>query len=274
MAELLLDPTLQHSSLGKFLRALEKAMLVTTPWEAPSYTYIPGQPVPGTRTLFSGTTSSASSASSEAGDDEDSMMPPGASTPMFIPIPFLAHGDDLLSMDMEGESGPNGRHLEEGLMSPLILGGESPDPNTSASFQFAPAPNVRSPTPEPEESASALSGSSPPEVPETASESSDPSNQPYLGRVDELDTGPLSPTNTSPTTSTNGGHTERRESNASGTGEGGTMTPHGMSERPVPISSTTTVDDRPIARMPLRTESEESGNADNGENGEKQDEQL
>jgi len=70
-------------------------------------------------------------------------------------------------------------------------------------------------------------------------DSTDPSHQPYLGRVDELDTGPLA--GTPPTN----GHThdDERElaEGGQGTGEGGNMTPHGMSERPVPISSTTQI---------------------------------
>ena len=125
----------------------------------------------------------------------------------------------------------------------------------------------------------------------TGPTSNDPAHQPYLGRVDELDTGPLPIPTTSPSSSSSstsnstssggsGGAEEedehrrkgRRLSNAlsvanvtangssEGTGEGGTMTPHGMSDRPVPISSTTSVpaDDadkgkgREVAQLPRR----------------------
>jgi hypothetical protein len=35
------QPMAMHSSIGKFLRAVEKALLVNTPWDPPSYTYVP-----------------------------------------------------------------------------------------------------------------------------------------------------------------------------------------------------------------------------------------
>jgi hypothetical protein len=92
---------------------------------------------------------------------------------------------------------------------------------------------------------------------------SDPGNQPYLGRVDELDTGPLQGSvNGGTAHASDGGESREEERVAPGTGEGGALTPHGMSERPVPISSTTTIhaDERRIASLPSGSSAE--GQAD------------
>lgn len=77
-----------------------------------------------------------------------------------------------------------------------------------------------------------------------ANASTDTAHEPFTGRVDELDAGPLQHTTTHaspsdphqlhlPPTSSTGTHHQE------GTGERGTMTPHGMSDRPQAISSTT-----------------------------------
>ena len=219
--------------------------MVNTPWEPPTYTYVPGSAIPGSHPLYSNISSGGSAVSDES--DADSTMPPGATTPMFSPIPFLVRPDsesgDDIRMAMKGIQEirhADGRNTDEGLMSPLMLGGESS--NSSGMFQFPPAPNVRSPTPEPEENISSptLAGS----------EASDPGHQPYLGRVDELDTGPL--------TSTLPAHVNgfkpglEHQDLGTGAGEGGNMRLHGMSERPMAISSTTTIGlrERPVAGLP------------------------
>lgn len=209
-------------------------------------------------------------------------MPPGASTPMFSPIPFLRRPDteasDPIAMDLDATDGDigqgtNGRSLEDGLMSPLALGDSPAASETSSSepFRFADAPSIRSPTPEPDEASSssptkpAPESSSPispttsnaattPIMPSTAAASeqttpSDPAHQSYLGRVDELDTGPL---NTPPPARAGGTEPREDEIMTPGAGEGGNMTQHGMSDKPVPISSTTVVgeEERKIAGMP------------------------
>lgn len=252
-----------HRSLGKFLRAVEKSLLVTTPWEPPSYTYVPLATQGAARTFY------GADADSDAGtsDSEDSTMPRAATTPMFSPIPFLVrdHMDDI---EAHHPNGLNGLSVKsEGLMSPLMLGNSSDDGRFGSDAAFDP----RSPTPEPEDSKieshdettsaesedirpetdtlrANLSNNAPastnlPAAHLTGSESQDPGHQPYLGRVDELDTGPLSDS-----ASANGGHIDD-----DGTGEGGNMTPHGMSDKPVPISSTTTVpsgENRDVAPLP------------------------
>ncbi len=240
-----------HTSIGKFLRALEKALLVNTPWEAPSYTYVP--PVEMTSGGLYGASSSrsVSSASSESGSDEDSLLPPGASTPMFSPIPFLRHPNaDGMEIDMDMIQGrTSGKDVEEGLMSPLVLG----DHSTEA--QMTDTTAIRNSTPEPDPSASPTKPSPVSPLSDTTSAAtqvaigpSDPGHQSYLGRVDELDTGPLSQT------VNNGAKGEDGEDEimTPGAGEGGNMTPHGMSDRPVPISSTTVVgeEERKIAGIP------------------------
>ncbi|WWD16110.1 hypothetical protein CI109_100535 [Kwoniella shandongensis] len=273
LAELLLQPTLYHTSLGKFLRAIEKGLLVTTPWEPPSYSYVAPAAISSGRSIIGGSTSS------DSGYDTDSTMPPGSSTPMFSPIPFLSHPDSEL---LGGEPGANGQHrgLDDGLMSPLMLGGESTMGGgegfgfggSSTSNAAAGSSNARSPTPEPEDddgdtemasategessSPTAIAGEIPPR-PEpaqgqyTSTEHTDPAHQSYLGRVDELDTGPITSSpikeedgSNSPVAKRNGhGGSEEVPPPTTGTGEGGNMAPHGMSEKPVPISSTTVVKD-------------------------------
>jgi hypothetical protein len=128
-------------------------------------------------------------------------------------------------------------------------------------YRLDESPNsARSPTPEPEESNDSNTNkdvdvemstntnnntdTTPPNV------TTDPSNQPYLGRVDELDTGPIQAR--SAVEDQKDGNGRKGDAMAPGTGESGGLTPHGMSERPVPISSTTVIADneRKIASLP------------------------
>ncbi|WVR05384.1 hypothetical protein IAU60_002398 [Kwoniella sp. DSM 27419] len=267
LAELLADPTRYHTSIGKFLRAVEKTLLVTTQWEPPSY--VPAPPTLIPRAVVG----------SESEFDIDSTMPPGSTTPMFSPIPFLAtvHPDSSLGINEETTNGQS-RALEDGLMSPLML--------SDNEGGFTAITGVRSPTPEPEETEavngqdtdgdatmdveSGVKPSSPssslPPRPSGAQgqyesiEHSDPAHQSYMGRVDELDTGPIEST----AATADGSPSRSRDRHdivpAPGTGEGGNMAAHGMSDKPVPISSTTVVHgdkDRSIASLP-RSASEKS----------------
>lgn len=180
-------------------------------------------------------------------------MPPGMGTPQFSPIPFLRRP----SPETEGGEGSSnglsapGGHTEENMMSPLILGDES-NVAITEDYRLDDNSSARSPTPEPEESNSqpqsqeAINTDIEMETAPGPLTSSDPGNQPYLGRVDELDTGPLQGNRED---QKNGREDERV---SEGTGEGGGLTPHGMSERPVPISSTTVIADeeRKIASLP------------------------
>jgi len=69
-----------------------------------------------------------------------------------------------------------------------------------------------------------------------------------MGRVDELDTGPLQTPPNAPST----GDKRDDEVVTPGAGEAGNMAPHGMSDKPVALSSTTVLneDDRKIAGIP------------------------
>lgn len=173
---------------------------------------------------------------------------------MFSPIPFLVRpgsgSGDGMDIDSEERNGSIG----EEPMSPLVLNQvELPEESESAGMTSGPTTTAgttsgRSPTPEPEDNETrSLSGNT----------SSDPAHQPYLGRVDELDTGPVA----AAANDAMGGHgssnghisPERSEGGQGGTGEGGNMTPHGMSDKPVPISATTTVKEeegRKVAGLP------------------------
>lgn len=247
LAELLVAPTKLHSTLGKFLRAVDKTLNVTTAYAPPSYTYVPPPTLPPMEG-FSGSPSAA--AASSLSMDVDSTVPPGSMTPMFSPIPFLPSGDesDALGEPMMDVDGPG----DDGLMSPLML---SDSPGVFASQQAG----GRSPTPEPEDEAEMSERG---ERSEGATASGvDPGNQPYLGRVDELDSGPLA---------TNGHQADGGDEHATGVGEAGNMTPHGMSEGPVPLSSTTVIGDaaRDIAPLPRRSESREREVGGEGESAE------
>lgn len=199
-------------------------LTVTTAYAPPSYVYV----APAPFDLGAGPTS-PSSVISEM--DADSTVPPASMTPMFSPIPFLA-GEELGEPMLDAEGNPG-----DGLMSPLMLSGEG-----GSNGVFVPQQpqngGGRSPTPEPEE--------------EGDTEASNPGNEPYLGRVDELDAGPLAHTN---------GADEGEI--ATGRGEAGNMTPHGMHSRPEPLSSTTVIkdEDREIAPLPARAESVDGGDA-------------
>ncbi|BEJ12423.1 hypothetical protein CspHIS471_0208830 [Cutaneotrichosporon sp. HIS471] len=251
LAELLLAPTRLHSTLGKFLRAVEKTLNVTTLYEPPSYTYVPP---PNLLPMESVGSPSASPASMQI----DSTVPPGSMTPMFSPIPWASGENDALGEPMmDVDDG----HGDDGLMSPLML--------SEGSGVFA-SQQSRSPTPGPEdeedgeasdagasgESGDGTSGGSPGR---TEAEDSDPGSQPYLGRVDELDSGPIT---------TNGHHGD--EERPTGVGEGGNMTPHGMSDQPVPLSRTTVIGEphREIAPLPRRGAGPADGEGEHGQDGE------
>lgn len=243
LAELLLAPTKLHSTLGKFLRAVEKLLSVSTAYSPPSYTYVPPPTLP----------LDDSEEMITIPRDTSSTVPPGSMTPLFSPIPFLS------SHDMDGldeslmDAGEGG--VEDGLMSPLAL--------ESGVFSHQQGPR-RSPTPEPGDDVEMGDEANPdhpdpeepsrpsaPEPTEAASapangESENPGHAPYMGRVDELDAGPI----------TSNGHSNEDE--VRGVGERGDMAPHGMSERPVPITATTVIteEEREIAPLPARAEAE------------------
>lgn len=233
LAELVIAPTRLHTSVGKFLRAVDKMLTVTTAYAPPSYVYVPPQPF----ALDGPGPTSPASVISEM--DADSTVPPASMTPMFSPIPFLA-GDELGEPMLDGD----GPAPSEGLMSPLMLSAEggSGGGGNGAAFTTQAANNgARSPTPEPE---SEGSGNGAGNSVGNGTENN-PGSTPYLGRVDELDAGPLAHAN---------GKDEGEV--ATGHGEGGNMTPHGMHSRPEPISSTTVIKDeeREIAPLPSRNE--------------------
>jgi hypothetical protein len=177
-------------------------------------------------------------------------MPPGMGTPSFSPIPFLRRpSPDAEGSESNGLEIPGG-HTEEALMSPLILGQGDSNVTMAEEYRLDETASARSPTPEPEESqtqAQAQTTSEDVEMDSATSipSNSDPGSQPYLGRVDELDTGPIQETRDEQKSG-------RDDGVAPGTGEGGAMTAHGMSEKPVPISSTTVIaeEERKIASLP------------------------
>lgn len=254
LAELLCDPTTNHSSLGKFFRAVEKMLLVQTPWQPQTYV-----PVPETF-LTSGSKA-----------NYDPTLPPLMSTPKFSPIPWL-------QPDSEHANGSSSdmAHVGEASVSPLLLaqqGGEdSAEEMRLEDAEVEAGPSARSPTPEPEEPATQAqdvdmsSSTADAQASASAAHTDDPGNQPYLGRVDELDTGPIQ-AGPSPTKGSRAGRED--EQMAPGAGEGGAMTPHGMSEKPVPISSTTVIseEERRIAGLRQTTQGQPEAAAVEGDLG-------
>jgi hypothetical protein len=69
-----------------------------------------------------------------------------------------------------------------------------------------------------------------------------------MGRVDELDTGPLQ----TPPNALSTGEQREDEVMTPGAGEAGNMAPHGMSDKPIALSSTTVLneEERKIAGIP------------------------
>jgi len=86
-----------------------------------------------------------------------------------------------------------------------------------------------------------------------------------MGRVDELDTGPLQ----TPSNALSTGDSREDEVIAPGAGEAGNMAPHGMSDKPVALSSTTVLDEdeRKIAGMPKGTLGDRFVQSEEGESG-------
>lgn len=249
LAELLLAPTKLHSTLGKFLRAVEKTLTVTTTYAPPSYTYVPPPSLLPMEIVGSPSASPASM-------DVDSTVPPGSMTPMFSPIPWATGDTDALGEPMmDVDDGPG----DDGLMSPLMLNEGSgvfaaqqgrsptPEPEDEAAMNKSPERGERSATRSSDETDTSGSGSGPSDAgagsPGRAQADGDPGSTPYLGRVDELDSGPIT---------TNGHHDD--DERATGVGQAGNMTPHGMSNQPVPLSSTTVIveSQREIAPLPRR----------------------
>lgn len=213
-------------------------LLVQTPWQTQTY-------IPEPETFLT----------SGSKTNYDPTLPPVMSTPKFSPIPWLhAETDEMNGISTEAA------HVGNSSVSPLLLahrdGTAEAEEMHLEDVGMSSAESARSPTPEPEEPGDVEMASAPALAPalvgtsegsSSAAHTDDPGNQPYLGRVDELDTGPIQAV-TSP--SKRGGGRED-EQMAPGAGEGGTMTPHGMSEKPVPISSTTVIseEERRIAGL-------------------------
>lgn len=268
LCELAWKPFQQHTSIGKYLRAIEKNLLVTTTYDADtgedaengnpsSGGGFPGMSNGSVRSRTS-SVSSTSSASSQT-------------APLFCPIPFLverrlinpdgtpisapatlpgsggtsdvdAHvsalsidlnatrqdGDVVMQGPQQGEARPGTPMHDQQSFYPDALKESAPLSHlalaTSGVAAFAQ---------------NGTNGASQTDVP------TDTAHEPFTGRVDELDAGPLlhqsTPASPSdphqlhlppPDDDTTTRHQE-------GTGERGTMTPHAMSDRPQAISSTT-----------------------------------
>lgn len=226
-------------------------LLVQTPWQAQTYIPVPESSITGhSRTSY------------------DPSLPPIMSTPKFSPIPWLhPSGEGLNGDDSMTETRMVG--MGESSVSPLLLNSGVPEAE-----EYKLQESARSPTPEPEDidMASTTTTTSAEAVEQMEAEpsiahSADPGSQPYLGRVDELDTGPIQPGLQSSNGAGHGnGNATGREAREDeqivpGAGEGGAMTPHGMSEKPVPISSTTVIseEERRIAGLRQTSAQSESG---------------
>lgn len=93
-----------------------------------------------------------------------------------------------------------------------------------------------------------------------------------MGRVDELDTGPLQ----TPPNALSTGDKREDEVMTPGAGEAGNMAPHGMSDKPVALSSTTVLDEeeRKIAGIPKGSLGDRFVTSDSDEQEEGKDETM
>ncbi len=237
--------------LGKYLRALEKALLVTSPWDA-----LPSADAVGEEERHTLAFTASASA---------------AATPLFSPIPFLVRNGSVepdgfrLDGGLRGSGGPGdeGGNMEGG--GPWDAESEAGRRRDSADLDHDMNADVQadgsgSGTVRPRLGPPMLLFGEDADVPRPLDGvSSAPHHEPFMGRVDELDAGPLlpgtaaAPGGPAPAATQDDPHALHSVSPTTGagfrdgTGEAGTTIPHGMSERPQPISSTTTLPSSPPA---------------------------
>jgi hypothetical protein len=279
LCELAWKPFLQHSSIGKYLRAIEKNLLVTSTYDNGEQDGENGeQPASGGFPGMNGTMGPRSRASSVSSSSSTSSL----NAPLFSPIPFLVERRIInpdgtpvstpatlpgtassetdvptssLSLNLNISTRPTGG---EDIAMNGADGDRPGTPMHGVSQESMQLAGVRDDRTDQEPlnhlalSTSAVSvlaqngnGSNGHEMGKPLETSTDKAHEPFTGRVDELDAGPLQHTTTHaspsdphqlhlpPDASAAGAHHQE------GTGERGTMTPHGMSDRPQAISSTT-----------------------------------
>ncbi|KAL7412268.1 hypothetical protein BDY24DRAFT_393819 [Mrakia frigida] len=218
LCELLVSPDSLHSASGKYLRAIERTLLVTSSWSPPVHASDTNGFLPGSTTHRDGDSSSSSSS--------DGGTPRYANTPIFSPIPFLAQDEP----DASGSLGTGGEiETKAILMSPLLL--NSPDPSSSSSTGFS-----SSPFPSSSNASVPTMDLFPTSLPPTTTSSSSPTTPSVLSTseitVDELDMGPISTSTLPPIASS---------SSSTNIALSPTPQPHLISPRPVALSSTTTL---------------------------------
>ncbi|KAJ9121596.1 hypothetical protein QFC22_002215 [Naganishia vaughanmartiniae] len=297
ICELAWKPFLQHTSIGKYFRALEKNLLVTTTYDV-SYGEedLPEQQASGGFGSLgsvgpNGHRSRASSVSSSSSTSSQS-------APLFTPIPFLldrhaVHPDGTpvptpatrprtsssesdsdvpttaLSLNLKiSTHGPQTDNDRDVKMVQAELETENrPDTPIHATSQqnLYPGRDVKKESEKDQQDAAAkpltlATGIASPAAKRDGSESANGTptssldtvaNEPFTGRVDELDAGPLLQAASCPDPSdphqlhlpqpTDGDvdSSMSAQQHQEGTGERGTMTPHAMADHPQAISSTT-----------------------------------
>ncbi|GHJ87849.1 hypothetical protein NliqN6_4251 [Naganishia liquefaciens] len=286
LCELAWKPFQQHTSIGKYLRAVEKNLLVTTtyaddamPPESENGQSVGGHPAAAAGVVNGSIRSRASSVSSTSSSSSQN-------APLFSPIPFLVErrvinpdGTPVIApatvpggggggevdahvaaLEIDVPATPNDEDVAMGEGDSHEA--DQPDTPRHALFDVDRAPAPAAPLNHLALSTSSIAvlasnGSTTTTTTTTtngsplpsASDPPDAAHEPFTGRVDELDAGPLvadpaaSPTPADPhqlhlgATTTTAAHDGSRHQE--GTGEHGTMTPHAMADRPQAISSTT-----------------------------------
>lgn len=281
LCELAWKPFLQHSSIGKYLRAIEKNLLVTTTYDNGEQDGENGEhPASGG---FPGGMNGSLGPRSRASSVSSSSSTSSLNAPLFSPIPFLVEKriinpdgtpvstpatlpgtsssetdvqTSVLSLNLNISKRPTG---DEDVAMNGTDGDRPGTPMHSVSqesMQLASGARGDKTDLEPLNHL-ALSTSAVSVLAQTngnghemgkpaADSSTDKAHEPFTGRVDELDAGPLQQTTTTHASPSDphqlhlpadpsavGAHHQE------GTGERGTMTPHAMSDRPQAISSTT-----------------------------------
>lgn len=241
LCELVAHPTLQHTSVGKYLRAVERVLLVTTPFSP--------APPPST----SGADADPTTIAPGSGNP---LVPPAFALekPLFQPIPFLMREGE------EGESGAEvaGAGFMAAAVHPGALKSQQQDTVDQNSHMEVDSDAIQGSGRHPS-TIDPSNAAAPPVITTTPAVTTDPSgSEPFLGRVDEMDAGPLSGNGSAPPSRHH--LTDASSSQETPTG----VVAHGLNEAPQALSSTTDLSGRDFGAYREAHDGESEAESDHG----------